>query len=326
MYFVQNYILYIMIQIVEYINKELRLDIELSPISSHKVKHLPSFLAGIYDFYTSVIYGQAVVFAQFVSEKILSPGNYAKHEKIIKRTWQAPVVFVFDHIESYNRSRMCALGLNFVVYNALINMPELFIIVNNRTVPKLMLKDKPLAPTAQVILLFYLYGGANDFSYNQLQNALKMPYPTVCRAIEQLKTSKLCKTEGVRAKVVHFDEDKNALLYKAIHLMQTPVQRVVYSQTMPLGACKAGMSALTEYSMINPDEYEHCAVSNAVFKEMNDYSLDDSSCPVHIEVWNYDPKLFAVNGVVDKISLYLSMKDNPDERIQYELINLTKQL
>ena len=294
-YFVQKFILYAMIQIVEYINKELRLEIDVSPISSRKVNHLPSFLTGIYDFYTSVIYGQAVVFAQFVSDIILSPGNYAKHEKMIKQTWQAPVIFVFDHIQSYNRSRMCALGLNFVVYNALIYMPELFIIVNNRTVPKLMLKDKPLAPTAQVILLFYLYGGSN-----------------------------LCKTVGERPKVVHFEEDKNALLSKAILLMQTPVQRVVYSQTVSPGVCKAGMSALSEYTMINPDEYEHLAVSNAVFKEMNDYTHDDTSCPVHIEVWNYDPRLFAANGIVDKISLYLSMKGNPDERIQYELFNLIK--
>ena len=41
-----------------------------------------------------------------------------------------------------------------------------------------------------------------------------------------------------------------------------------------------------------------------------------------IEIWKYDPKLLSHTGTVDKLSLYLSLKDNDDERVQIELDNL----
>ncbi len=40
---------------------------------------------------------------------------------------------------------------------------------------------------------------------------------------------------------------------------------------------------------------------------------------VNIELWKYDPSLFAKNGVVDPISLAISLSDNEDERVQGEL-------
>lgn len=41
-----------------------------------------------------------------------------------------------------------------------------------------------------------------------------------------------------------------------------------------------------------------------------------------IEVWKYDPKLLTHTGTVDKLSLFLSLKDNEDERVKIELDNL----
>jgi hypothetical protein len=55
------------------------------------------------------------------------------------------------------------------------------------------------------------------------------------------------------------------------------------------------------------------------FKMKKNYYRENAFMPVHIEVWNYAPSLFAHDGWVDKISLYLSLKDNNDERIQHEL-------
>jgi hypothetical protein len=36
-------------------------------------------------------------------------------------------------------------------------------------------------------------------------------------------------------------------------------------------------------------------------------------------VWSYKPELFAKERVVDRLSLYLSLKDNEDERVQAAL-------
>ena len=38
-----------------------------------------------------------------------------------------------------------------------------------------------------------------------------------------------------------------------------------------------------------------------------------------IELWKYAPALFAQDGTVDRLSLYLSLKDSADERVQSAL-------
>jgi hypothetical protein len=37
---------------------------------------------------------------------------------------------------------------------------------------------------------------------------------------------------------------------------------------------------------------------------------------LEIEVWSYAPSLFAEGEVVDRLSLYLSLKESKDERIE----------
>ena len=47
---------------------------------------------------------------------------------------------------------------------------------------------------------------------------------------------------------------------------------------------------------------------------------------VRLEVWKYDPGLFATNGVVDDLSLLLSFKEAKDERIGIESERLLGEL
>ena len=37
---------------------------------------------------------------------------------------------------------------------------------------------------------------------------------------------------------------------------------------------------------------------------------------MEIEIWKYDPELLARKGVVDPLSLYMSMKNTKDERVE----------
>ena len=316
-----------MYQAINYIKTQLGIDVEIHSFDQSKTKGFPSFITSIYDFYEGNIQGKSVVFAKFLSGKILAPSNYAKHEKMLKQTCKCPIIFVFDKVQSYNKIRLLSLGINFIVPQSQIYMPELFIILSNKAPrTKQDNQSKFLSPTAQAVLLFYFYSDTNNFSYYQIQDALTMPYQTVCRAIERLQALEICKVYGLRDKIVHFEEDKTALLNRTLPTMKSPVKRVIYADESPEHAAKSGLSALSEYTMINPDEYDNVAISFEESKKMESFSCEDNFCPVHIEVWNYNPRLFAHKDIVDKISLYLSLKDNHDERIQYELKQLIKHL
>ena len=313
-------------KVIEYIKKELGQAIGISSVNTQSVKGLPSFLTSMYRFFHCKINGQSVTFAKYASANIIAPSNYKKHEKILQQLWHQPVVFVFEHLQSYNKPRISALGLNFIVPDSQIYMPDLLVVIKKTPKSQTATSGDPLSPTAQTVLLHYLYGNDNDLTFRQIQDALKMPYPTVCRAIESLANANLCSTVGSRTKTIHFDDNKTELLQKALPLMKTPVQRVVFSDIIPNKTFKSGITALAEQTMLNPDEYKHLAISKEDLKGMDTFSDDDNYRPIHIEVWSYKPELFAQNGIVDPISLYLSMKDNTDERVKHELEQLIEKI
>ena len=45
-----------------------------------------------------------------------------------------------------------------------------------------------------------------------------------------------------------------------------------------------------------------------------------------VEVWKYSPKLFAKKGVVDRFSLFLSIGEDNDERVQSAIEGMMEQI
>lgn len=314
-------------KVVKYIEDNLGIAVKLTAIDPAFIKQFPVFIAGMYKFYMGEINGQPVLFLKWLSDSAIAPGNFLKHENLMKKYCQYPVVFVFDSIPSYNKSRMTSLGINFIVTDSQIYLPELFIILSKNKKEQTKEAYKKLSPTAQTMLLYYLYGSKNDFTLAEIQDALNMPYPTVCKAVDLLQKLDLCSTVGYRNKKVHFENIKAKLLDRALEYMSSPVKRVVFSEKTPNRSCVSGIDALAEFTMINGQyERKQVAVSYEDYKKMDFFSVEDRFLPVCVEVWSYSPHLFSANGIVDKISLYLSLKEDNDERIQHELNKMIQQI
>jgi hypothetical protein len=86
----------------------------------------------------------------------------------------------------------------------------------------------------------------------------------------------------------------------------------------------AGQSALTQYTMLDEPKIPVFAYSANEWKGrlLQDKILERTFPEpggFEIELWKYAPSQFANEGRVDHLSLYLSMKDNSDERVQSAL-------
>lgn len=86
----------------------------------------------------------------------------------------------------------------------------------------------------------------------------------------------------------------------------------------------AGLTALAHFTMLAPPSNPVYAVDANGWKSMNLlYSIEELPTPepqsYEIEIWNYSPLLFQEDDVVDRFSLYLSLQDNVDERVQSAL-------
>jgi len=53
---------------------------------------------------------------------------------------------------------------------------------------------------------------------------------------------------------------------------------------------------------------------------------DSEQATARIEVWSYEPKLLGNNESVDPLSLYLSLRYSPDERVHQQLERLIEEV
>ncbi len=92
-------------------------------------------------------------------------------------------------------------------------------------------------------------------------------------------------------------------------------------------ALLAGMSALSQRSLLEDDRLPTYAVSKKSLPALLDNRLfreahGSEEATFTLEAWHYDPFVLSQHTTVDPLSLYLSLRDSPDERVQQQLETL----
>ena len=94
---------------------------------------------------------------------------------------------------------------------------------------------------------------------------------------------------------------------------------------------KAGLSALAYYSALAEPANPVFALEGKKWKGIKTGKnirileiVEPGAC--ELEIWSYPPELFSKEGVVDRLSLYLSMQANDDERVESALEEMMDQV
>lgn len=149
----------------------------------------------------------------------------------------------------------------------------------------------------------------------------QVSYATINRSLRWLSEKGLVSLEGKKTKEVRLVHHGKELWEKVVPFLVSPVEKIVFSDYLPGGSLKCGINALSEYTLINEDNLDMYALSRTDIQQ-SDIPINKEYGTFCIEIWKYDPKLLSHAETVDKLSLYLSLKDNDDERVQIELDNL----
>ena len=107
--------------------------------------------------------------------------------------------------------------------------------------------------------------------------------------------------------------------------MSSPIERILFTDTKPAGCLIAGETAMGYYTMLAEPTTPIIAIDKATAKE-NAAFMNKQYGEIKVEVWKYSPALLSENGYADRLSLYLCMKDNEDERIQLECDTLIEEM
>ena len=256
-------------------------------------------------------------------------GVVALEKQLVKYMEKAnlPTAYLFPALTKAQRDALTGRHIPFICLPDHLYLPFLGIALNNRFRNRKTIDTHHMTPSAQMLFLFFLYKAKEQpVIKKQAAQALGLSQMSVTRASEQLMAMELITQEA------HGKEQrmKAAAVGKDYYQMGSPylidpVQRVLtVKQTAPLKQLPlAGESALSEVSMLNPPALPVAAVSKSSPQTVSLVEADEKWQPeedlMKLELWKYDPALFAKNGIVDPVSLEAALRANPDERVQGEL-------
>lgn len=227
-----------------------------------------------------------------------------------------PAVFYFDNLLTYERDRLVEQGVYFVVADKFAFVPTLII---NRRSTKSEIQES-FYPSTQYILLYHLQIKSLDgLLLKELEDMVPYKYKTIAKSLKQLEALGLVRLEGSRNKKLVFELSGKELWDRASANLIDPIKSIEYtSYVFPEGDI-GGISALSHYSMLAPEDVPTRVISVEWVREHKSFipellSFEDTQ---RIEIWKYPP--LGNSGYVDKLSLFLTLKDDNDPRVEKEI-------
>ena len=330
-------------QVENYIQELLGIKTDITPLTKNELDIMPYYLTSTFRFYHLAIYKYDYILVDVQHE----PFNITQTKQqlhVISKDFNKRVVLVVKQIDTLVRKRLIEAGINFIVpYNQLF-LPDLLINLNEnqRNVNRRVKADK-LLPSAQCILLFHiLFKRKNDFkieekTFKELANYFNYTQMAITKAVDNLVGLEFCEVKGTKEKYLQFrNNDRHELWATAKDYLVNPVLKRVYVDTKPKQAIyRSNASALPEYTDMNPTKQQFYAISKVDYfdlqkagKLLNENEYEGKYC---LEVYKYNPEKLTHDApvareeedVVDPLSLYLSLKDNHDERVEMAMEQLT---
>jgi len=323
--------------------KELRkyikntLDITLTIQPWNDCADLPFFLKDQYTFYQTKIATTHCILMVANDKQETTPAAIRKNIDLLRpKTNKAEIIYVRQQLNSFNRKRLVEQKVCFIIPGNQMYLPFLGIDFREYF-KKLQSRPETLSPSAQVVLLHSLLKGNQDIlRLNDLAGRYGYSVMTMSRAFSEIESLGLAEinTQGRgRKREMILKGTKQEVWENSLKFLRTPVIQRLYldqSVTIPDGTY-AGLSALARYSTLAESVNTVWAISSFEAKSLarryrpGELSAKDLNCN-EIEVWNYDPKLFAAAGVVDRLSLFLSLRDEKDERVEVALEQMMKEM
>lgn len=311
--------------VTDYLTELVGCDVSTSTTARAEKDKLPLAISGSYGFRDIEMIGvRFTLVIPNVTEKC-SPKQMSKHQTKMTEAFGRPVVFLLDGIESYNITRLTRARVNFIVPGKLIFIPSMMMVLREL---KSSTKEQPkmMTPVAQLLVLYHLQvEKINGMNTARIAETIGMSYPTINKALNWLCSNGFVELVGGKEKQVLVKLEGKELWNKALPLMSSPIERIEFTDISMAGSLLSGETAMGHYTMLAEPEVPVVALSKTLAKE-NALFLHKQYGEGRVEIWKYNPSILSSGDCVDRLSLYLTMKDSDDERVQMECDTLIEEM
>ena len=319
-------------ELERYLHDALGVSVKTTPWSG--VGQLPPVLRERYRFAKAELLGLRALLVIDANPEEQSPATVRKHLDMLQSKQPAELIYVRARVTAYNRKRLIEQKVPFIVPGNQMYLPMLAIDLREHF--RRIREEAPtFSPSTQVVVLHAMLRDAGQVLIpSEMAPLLGYSAMTMTRAFDELETAKLAEvTVRGRERCLRFIGDRREIWEKAQPFLRNPVSKRLFIRHIngAEGATHAGLTALAHYSMLAPPAYTTYALSREEWKTLRqqhkiiEVPVQDPDVS-EIEVWWYSPARFAEHGMVDQLSLYLSLKADHDERTETALEEMMEKI
>lgn len=309
------------------------LGIVINPTPWAGSARLPFFLRDFYTFFEIQLLELPCLIMLDSGKQEYSPATVRKHMDQVKTKWDGEIVYVKERVPAYNRNRLIKHKIPFVIPGKQMYLPLLGIDLREHF-KKLRAETVRFSPSTQALIIHIFLSKTPEMKITPTQAAQYLGYSTMTmtRAFDELESAGLGEiiSEG-RERRLRFIESAKDVWAKAQPFLRSPVKKRLFINQPNLDppGPRAGLTALANYSMLAEPANPVFALTREDWKSLKQRRQVEKlpakePGALEIEVWSYAPTLFAKNKLADRLSLYLSLKESKDERIEAALEEMMK--
>jgi hypothetical protein len=297
--------------------------------------NLPYYLSHRYAFYRLSVAGATLLAVCLRREQEFKPVQFKKDIRQIPLSNIDSVCVIAGTLAGYVRKRMIEQGIAFVVPGVQMYLPQLGMELRARGSGKRSGPVNFFSPATQVLIIHWLLGDMRSPT-TPLSLAKRLHYSTMTmsRALSELAVAGIGQVERKgRERLLFINKERRVVWQNALPLMRSPVlnlKRVKIPDLQTVDILPAGLSALAQRTMLSEPEIPEYAVSSDAWKTLASNGIE--TIPVEepgtcvLQVWRYDPFLLKTEGIIDPFSLYLSLQQVRDERVESALEEIMEQV
>jgi hypothetical protein len=322
-------------QLLQYMAERFGLPAKADLLSKKKKSALPLFLQGNFELYDGYISAVPVIWAKPLKDTDLSPSQLKKQAASLKSALGSPIIFVFDHLDAWQRKRLIERHIAFVQPPKQLYIPELLLELNDTITKKSgpIAQENYLNPPSQLALLYHIQvASLANLSFGEIARLLRLSAMSITRIAKELQSTHLAEVTGNKEKFLSFPFGGRALWDKALPFLQSPVRQTGFiSKDLPRDVFRiGGEPALAHYTLLAENGQPSYCIGKEAFltlRQTDKLTLLAGKYGDHkIEVWHYDPTLLSQREEVDRLSLYLTLAQEKDERVMGALNDLINEM
>jgi len=293
------------------------------------VNQLPYALRDRYEFFVlEILQNKCLIFKERPQREV-SVADVAKHMQAVRAMGQLDLmIFVTDALPSYDRKRMIEKGVQFIVPGNQLYLPALGLDLREYFRQRLA-KPQVLSPATQSMLIHHLmnrWPAQGVITRLQFERPFTYSKITVSRALKELADLGIARRLKLnREPALGFDASPQETWEMAQEYMRTPVRKTVWLDSTPPVAARtlllAGETALAQMSLLANPRVPCFAATTEQLDSIRATSPCVEVPAAHaaccVQLWSYTPQAGDPEAkCIDPFSLYLSLKDHHDDRVQ----------